>query len=110
MYAYLTFNEPKINSIGVRAYLLKYWTRPSMQPTKHSAQHARIAATAMHNPIRHNTAVKKQHYLRDPSCSALFLIAWKSSRIISRIVTMSEPKAIDPSENVDARTKADVVG
>ena len=74
------------------AYLLKYCTMPSIHPMKHSAQRARHASTGC------------------PSALALFLATFKSIRMSSRIVTISEPKAIEPSESVDARTNAERVG
>ena len=41
---------------------------------------------------------------------ALFFAAFKIMRMSSRMVTIKEPKAIEPSERVEARTKADSVG
>lgn len=41
---------------------------------------------------------------------ALFFAAFRIIRISSRMVTIKEPNAIEPSERVDARTKDESVG
>lgn len=41
---------------------------------------------------------------------ALSLATCRMILISSKIVTMSEPKAIEPRDSVDARPKADAVG
>jgi hypothetical protein len=41
---------------------------------------------------------------------ALSLAILRISLMSSSIVTIKEPKAIDPRDRVDARTKADAVG
>ena len=48
--------------------------------------------------------------LRWPSALALFFAAFRIMRMSSRMVTIKEPNAIEPSESVDARTKDESVG
>lgn len=47
---------------------------------------------------------------REPLASALCRAAWRIMRISSKIVTMSDPNAIEPRERVEAFPNADIVG
>jgi hypothetical protein len=82
------------------------------------ARHAKLCATRQYRrdgweeqcvssrPLSH----ERKRNARLPSMAALFRATLSSSLISSNSVTMSDPNAMDPSESVDARPKAERVG
>jgi hypothetical protein len=68
--------------------------------------------TSFHGYRNHNQTISNNlaESIRCPSAFALFWAALRRSRIISKMVTINEPKAIEPRERVDARPNAEMVG
>jgi len=99
MYAYLRIHSWAATgeSWAKQTYRLKYATRLSVIPTKHSAQHAKHTSTAWERKSMSQFDFKG------------FLAAFRTICTISNRVTMRDPKAMNPKESVDAGPKAESV-